>query len=120
MTFERKTLRNIYGSVIEDKWPVRTAIELENLYENVIIGTFVKLQRCGWMGYLQRADDAGNTKKIYQPTVHQKRPKWRPKARRKDDVENGIRKMGIVNWRQISQERYRLRRATREALILLG
>jgi hypothetical protein len=42
-----------------------------------------------------------NAKKIYQANLHQKRLKWRPKARRKDDVEKGIRKMGIVNWRQV-------------------
>jgi hypothetical protein len=41
-------------------------------------------------------------------------------ARWKDDVENAIRKMGIVNWRQIAQERDGWRRATGEALILLG
>jgi hypothetical protein len=32
-------------------------------------------------------DDARNTKKIYQANLHQKRPKGRPKARWKDDVE---------------------------------
>jgi hypothetical protein len=30
-----------------------------------------------------------------------KRPKWRSKARWKDDVENGIRK---VNWRQVEED----------------
>jgi hypothetical protein len=34
-------------------------------------------------------------RKYTKPT---KQSKWRPKARRKDDVENGRRKMGIVNW----------------------
>jgi hypothetical protein len=28
-----------------------------------------------------------------------------PKARCKDDVQNNIRKMGIVNWRQVAQDR---------------
>jgi hypothetical protein len=36
------------------------------------------------------------------------------------DVENDIRKMGIVNWRQVSQDRDGWRRATSEALILVG
>jgi hypothetical protein len=47
-------------------------------------------------------------------------PKGRPKARKKDEVENDIRKMRIDNWRQTAQDRYGWRRATKEALILLG
>jgi hypothetical protein len=38
----------------------------------------------------------------------------------KDDVENDVTKMGIVNWRQIGQDRDEWRRVTRETLILLG
>jgi hypothetical protein len=36
----------------------------------------------------------------------------RPKVRWKDDVENDIRKIGIVNWRQVAQFRDSWRRAT--------
>jgi hypothetical protein len=43
--------------------------------------------------------DARNTKKIYLANLHQKLPKWRPKARWKDNVENVSRKMEIINWR---------------------
>jgi hypothetical protein len=35
-------------------------------------------------------------------------------------VENDIRNVGIVNWRQAAQDRDGWRRSTREALILLG
>jgi hypothetical protein len=35
--------------------------------------------------------DARNTKKIYQADLHRKRPKGRPIAKWKDDVENGGR-----------------------------
>jgi hypothetical protein len=38
----------------------------------------------------------------------------------KDDEENDMRKMGSVNWRQIAQDRDGERRATEEAIILLG
>jgi hypothetical protein len=50
-------------------------------------------------------DDARNATKIYQANLDQKQTKGRPKARWKDDVENDIRKMGIVNWRQLAQDR---------------
>jgi hypothetical protein len=38
----------------------------------------------------------------------------------KHDVENDIRQIGIVNWRQVAQDRNGWRTATREVLILLG
>jgi hypothetical protein len=38
----------------------------------------------------------------------------------KNDVENDIRKMGVVNWRQLGQDRDGRRREIREELILLG
>ena len=41
--------------------------------------------------------DARNSKKIYQADLHHKRPKGRPKARWKDAVGNGVRKLGIAN-----------------------
>jgi hypothetical protein len=65
-------------------------------------------------------DDAGNTRIIYQANLHQKRPKGRPKTRCKDDVENDIKKMGIVKWRQVAHDRAGWRRATRKVLILIG
>ena len=33
----------------------------------------------------------------------QKRPTGRPKARWKDEVENDVRKLGIVNWTQVAR-----------------
>jgi hypothetical protein len=60
--------------------------------------------------------DVRNTKKIYQANVHRKATQ----SRRKDDVENNVRKMSIVIWRQVAEDRDERRRATREALILRG
>ena len=65
-------------------------------------------------------DDVRNTKKIYQATLHLKRPKGRPKARWKDDVENDARKMGIVNWRQVAQDEDGWRTEAGEGLVLVG
>ena len=52
------------------------------------------------MGRLQRADDAGNTKKMYQASLY----KIRPKARWKDDVQSDVRETRIVNWRQVARD----------------
>ena len=62
--------------------------------------------------------DASFTKKIYQANVHHKRSKGRPKDRWKDDVENDIRKRGIVNWRQVAQDRDGWRRVTYHSWIV--
>jgi hypothetical protein len=41
-------------------------------------------------------------------------------CRSKDGVENGMRKIGIVNWREVKQHRDGWRRVTREVFILFG
>jgi hypothetical protein len=57
---------------------------------------------------------------MFQADLRQKRPKGRPKARWKDDVENDVKKIGSVNWRQVAQDRDGWRSVIGEALILLG
>jgi hypothetical protein len=64
--------------------------------------------------------DARKAKKIYQASLHDKRPKRTPKTRWKDDAENDIRKMGIVNWKQVAQDSVGWRRATGDAFNVLG
>jgi len=53
MTFERQIQRKIFGPVLEDnQWRMRLNVELEKLYKDVNIPTFIKLQRDiqnGWM-----------------------------------------------------------------------
>jgi len=53
MTFERWILRKIFGPVLEEnEWRMRSNVELEKLYKDVNIPTFIKLQRDiqnGWM-----------------------------------------------------------------------
>jgi len=53
MTFERQILRKIFGPVLEDnRWRMRSNVELEKLHTDINIPAFVKLQRGiqnGWM-----------------------------------------------------------------------
>jgi hypothetical protein len=106
MTFKRNILRNIFGLVLKDnKCRIRTNVELEKLYKDVNIGTVIKLQHLRQMGHHQWKDNARTTEKIHQANIHQKLPKLRPKARWKDDVQNDVRKMRIVNWRQVAKDR---------------
>ena len=54
---------------------------------------------------IQRARKYFVIQKTHQTNLHQKRTKGRPKARWNDDVEDDISTMGIVNWRQVAQDR---------------
>ena len=102
------------------QWRVRPNSDLEILYQEVSICTFTKLQSLRWTGNLQRMDDVRNTIRIYQAKfLLQKRPKGRSKARRRNDMENDIRKNEIVQWRQEAREINEWRKSTGEAIILL-
>jgi hypothetical protein len=59
-------------------------------------------------------------RKYTKPTYTISDPKGDRMPNGKDDVKNDIRKMGIVNWMQVVQDRDGWRKATREVLILLG
>jgi len=54
---------------------------------------------------IQRARKYFLIKKTQQTNLYQKRTKRKPKVQGKDDVENDINTMGIVNWRQVAQDR---------------
>ena len=56
------------------------------------------------MGLLHWMYDVRNKREMYRANLIKKRPKWRSKARWKDDVQNGIRNVGVVNWRQVEQD----------------
>lgn len=60
------------------------------------------------------------TSRKYTKPTYQKRPKGRFNAKWKDNVENDIRKMGSVSWKQVAQDRDGWKRANRQKVILLG
>jgi hypothetical protein len=39
-------------------------------------------------------------------------------ATREDDIGNDVRKMGIINWKQVTQDRDRRRTEVRKMLVL--
>ena len=75
----------------------------------------IRLQRLWWIVDRQQMDDARNTKKIYEADLHQERPKGRPTAKQKNHMENDSRKMGIVNWTQVAEDRDGSWTATRDS-----
>jgi len=114
MIFGRKILTKTFGQVREDnRWLIRKIAERDKVYMDANVVTFTRPQYRRWKS------DARNTKKVFQNNLHQKRPEERSKSGRKDDVENDVRQMGIVNWRQVVQDEDGWRRATGEGLIFL-
>ena len=57
------------------------------------------------MGHVKRMTNESVAKTIYKWKPYATRLKGRPRARWEDDVRNDLRKMGVSNWEQMTQER---------------
>ena len=55
----------------DDKWKIRTKVELEKLYKDLNTGTPIELQHLRWTGHLQRTDNARNAKKLNHANLRQ-------------------------------------------------
>ena len=57
------------------------------------------------MGHVERMINGRVDKTIHKWKPYATRPKGRPRVRWEDDVRNDLRKMGVNNWKQRTQER---------------
>ena len=57
------------------------------------------------MGHVERMTNLSVSKTIYKWKPYATRLKGRPRVRWEDDVRNDLRKMGVTNWKQRTQER---------------
>ena len=57
------------------------------------------------LGHVERMTNEILAKTIYKWKPNATRPKGRPRVRWEDDVRNDLRKMGVTNWKQRTQER---------------
>ena len=83
LVFERKILRRIFGPTqkASRQWRLKTNEELEKAFNNENIARYIK----------------------YKPYAI--RLKGRPRVMWEDDVRNDLRKMGVTNRKQRTQER---------------
>ena len=85
-------------------------IELEEAINKENTVRYIKYKRLSWLGHVERMTNERVAKTIYKWKPYATRPKGRPKVRWEDDVRNGLRKMGVNNWKQRTQERKQWKR----------
>jgi hypothetical protein len=65
LIFERKMFRRIYGPKYENgEWKSRTNRELEEMSKGENMVKWIKGQRIGWLGHLERMQEGRMPKKI--------------------------------------------------------
>jgi hypothetical protein len=104
--FEWKVLRKILGAIkINNCWRRGHNNELMQLYGDLDIVSFIRINRLRWIVHVNRMD---NKRMVYQVFANQpqgSRPRGRPKSRWWDCVYGDIRKCKIRNWEQRSKNR---------------
>jgi len=100
-------LRRIFGPTqkANGEWRLKTYEELEKAINNENIVRYIKYIRLSWLGHVERMTNERVVKTIYKWKPYATRPKGRPRVSWEDDVRNGLRKMGVTNWKQWTQER---------------
>jgi hypothetical protein len=108
MVFERKVLRKIFGPTNENGiWGIKTNQELDKIIKHKNIINFIRAQRLGWLGHIERMQETRMIKAIYSWKPISRRPIGRPKIRWEDDVKKDIQKLKVPNWKTLVQDRRR-------------
>jgi hypothetical protein len=96
MTWERKILRKIYGPACENGHSrIKINSELERKYKSQDIVSVIKVGRLEWLGDIIRMNETRILKNIFEERLGRRRERERPRLRWTDDVEDGLRNMGI-------------------------
>jgi hypothetical protein len=105
MTWERKILREIYGPAKENgQWRVKTNEELMTKYKAPDAVNVIKFRRWEWLGHVVRMNETRSVKKIFEGKLEGRRSRGRPRLRWINDVEDGLRKLGVKRWRRKALE----------------
>ena len=106
MVFERKILRRIFCPTqkASGEWRLKTNEELEKAINNENIVRYIKYKRLSWLEHVERMTNERVAKIMYIWKPCATRPKGRPRVRWEDDMRDDLRKMGVTNWKQRTQE----------------
>ena len=116
LIFERKILRRIYGPKYENgKWKSRTNQEWEDTSKGENIVKWIKGQRIGWLGHLERIEEDRMPKKIFIQEVEGTRQMGRPRRGWKEEIERDLQVLGVRRWRDLVTDRKKWNDIVRQA-----
>lgn len=107
--FEQKVLRRIYGLTSENGlWRSKYNHELYQLYKNLPMIDFIRLQRLYWVGHVIKMDEQRTPRRILMGEMEGKKSMERPRRRWQDEIGRDAREMlGVRNWKQAALDRDR-------------
>jgi hypothetical protein len=119
MVFERKVLMKICGPTNENGiWRIKTNQELDKIIKHKNIINFIRAQRLGWLGYIERTQEKRMVKAIHSWKPISRRLIGRQKIRWEDDVRKDIQKLKVPNWKILVQDRRRWKELVERAKTL--
>jgi len=96
----------IFGPKKENQiWRAKNNEELDKLIKHENIVNYIKAQRLGWFGHIQRMPEARTAKKIFKWNPLTTRSRGRPKYRWEDNIIQDLGQMKIKNWLTCVQNR---------------
>ena len=99
LIFERKIFRRIYGPKCEyGEWKSRTNRELEEMSKGENIVKWIKGQRMGWLGHLERMEDRMPKKDLHSRTGRDEK-KGKTQEKMEKEGERDLQVMGVRRWR---------------------
>jgi hypothetical protein len=79
--------------------------ELDELIKHRNKINYVKSQRLGWFEHINKMSETSSVRKIYKWKPFTSRPVGRPESRGEDDVRNDLKKMILIKWTELVQNR---------------
>jgi hypothetical protein len=81
--------------------------------ENIV--KWIKGQRIGWLGHLERMEGDRVPKKIFTQELEGTRRKGRPRKGWKEEVERDLQVLGMRRWRELVTDREKWKDIVRQA-----
>jgi hypothetical protein len=78
---------------------------LRELYEHLNIVADIKRKRLEWIGHVVRMYQGSAVKKIFESKLERSRRRGRPRLRRVEDAEKGLREMQVRRRRRKAVDR---------------
>jgi hypothetical protein len=78
---------------------------LDQIIKHKNIINFIRAQRLGWLGHIERIQETRMVKAIYSWKPISRRAIGRPKVGWEDDVRKDVQKLKVPNWKTLVQDR---------------